>query len=170
MTEGRRKEPLRPGDFIPAFSGATDSGSVITNADLLGHRSILFFYPKAGSPGCSVESREFARHHAEFVAAGVTVVGVSVDPPEAQRTFRDACQLPFPLVADPDREISGRFGVLGALGMARRTTFLLGPDGRVLDVVRSWRPRYHADFALERLLGKRSEPGDSASATDARAP
>jgi len=168
LTEGRGTTPPRAGDPVPAFAGATDSGLTITNSDLLGRPTVLFFYPKAGSPGCSLESREFARHHAEFEAAGVRVVGVSVDPAESQRRFREECELPFDLIADVGREISSRFGVLGALGMARRTTFLLGPDGRILDVIHSWRPGRHADFALDRLVRK-SRP-DAASSPSSGTP
>lgn len=155
MTEPRRPDLLRRGDDVPEFAVSTDSGRTISRSDLLGHPTVLYFYPKAGSPGCSMESREFARHHSEFVAAGVRVIGVSVDPPDAQRTFREKCDLPFDLIADSGREMSARFGVLGVLGVARRTTFLLDADGRVVDVIRSWRPRLHTVVALQRLVGAR---------------
>jgi len=159
MTEPHRTSPLRAGEIVPEFSGTTDSGSTISRADLLGRPTILYFYPKAGSPGCSAESREFARLHADFEAAGVRVIGVSVDSREAQHRFRDDCHLPFDLVSDEGQEISRAFGVLGALGMARRTTFLIGPDGKVLEVIRTFRPRRHVDVARERLLQLSEAPG-----------
>jgi thioredoxin-dependent peroxiredoxin len=159
--EARRRRGLTVGDPLPEFSGTTESGTPLSRSDLLGRPTVLFFYPKAGSPGCTLETREFARRSAEFVGAGVRVVGVSVDRPEAQQRFRDQCQLPFPLLADADGSISRRFGVLGALGVARRTTFLLGADGHVLEVVRSWRPRRHVEVALDRLA--RGSAGASTS-------
>lgn len=164
MSDPGPPRPLRAGDRVPEFSGTTESGRTLGAADLLGHPSVLFFYPKAGSPGCSMESREFARHFAEFTASGVTVVGVSVDPPEAQQRFRESCGLPFELVADSDRSVSRRFGVLGRLGVARRTTFLLAADGTVLEVVRTWRPRRHVEVALARLV---RPPAPGAGATPA---
>jgi len=158
MTPPSRPAPVRAGDPVPEFSGTTASGSPLSRGDLAGRPAVLFFYPRAGSPGCSIESREFARLHDRFVAAGVRVVGISVDPPESQQRFRDSCGLPFDLIADTGREISRRFGVLGGLGMARRTTFLVGPDGRVLHVIRTWRPRRHAEDALARLTARQNAP------------
>ena len=156
------RSPLKAGDLVPEFTGTTESGSSISSADLRGRPAVLFFYPKAGSPGCSIESREFARRNAELSAAGVRVIGISVDPLEAQRVFREDCHLPFDLIADPSREISKRFGVLGALGLARRTTFLLGADGRIVDVIRSWRPRHHVDATVARMAGlaPSADPGE----------
>lgn len=149
MTPAERAAELREGDLVPEFVGATASGRAISRTDLLGRPSVLFFYPKAGSVGCSIESREFARLHDKFSEAGVTVVGVSVDPPEAQKRFQQSCDLPFDLLADQDRTVSRRFGVLGRLGLARRTTFVIGADGRVVKVLRTWRPTVHAQTALE---------------------
>lgn len=148
--EGRRPT-IRPGETLPEFRGPTANGTTVSRQDLLGRPAVLFFYPKANSAGCSIEAREFARLHPRFAAAGVTVVGVSVDSAEDQARFRDSCQLPFELVADRDRTLSRAFGVLGGLGVARRTTVLVGADGKVLEVVRSWRPSLHAREALERL-------------------
>ena len=152
------QETIVAGDPLPEFSGRTDSGSTVERSALIGRPTVLFFYPKAGSPGCSIESREFARLLPEFTAAGVRVVGVSVDPAAAQQRFREKCDLPFDLIADEDRSISRRFGVLGALGVARRTTFLVGADGRVLEVVRSWRPRRHPEAAIARLVRGTTTP------------
>jgi len=153
-----RSGPLRPGEPAPDFTVTSVTGGKVDRASLLGRRTVLYFYPRANSAGCSLEAREFARHHAEFAAAGVTVVGVSVDSVDSQRRFQDACNLPFELVADTNGELSRRFGVLGRLGLARRTTFLIGPTGTVTDVVRTWRPRQHVRAALERLVGPPPPP------------
>lgn len=152
--------PPRAGEVVPEFSGRTTSGSTITRTDLLGQPSVLFFYPKAGSPGCSREAREFARRFSEFQALGVKVVGISVDRPDAQERFKIGCALPFDLIADATGEIARSFGVLGPLGLARRVTFLMGANGRVLRVVRAWRPRRHAAAALDRLAPRRAAVQD----------
>ena len=152
--------PLVAGDARPEFEGTTATGGKLRRADLLGRPSVVFFYPKAGSPGCSVESRAFARHRPEFADVGARIVGVSVDPPEAQRRFRDSCDLPFDLIADSSKEISRRFGVLGVLGVARRTTFVVDRDGTIVHVIRSWRPAPHVTEAL-RELAARAPPATS---------
>lgn len=162
--------PLRAGDRLPEFSGATASGRELSRRELDGKTAVVFFYPKAGSPGCSIESREFARLHPAFLEAGAVVVGVSVDPTDAQRKFREECELPFDLVADPDGVVSRRFGVLGVLRMARRTTFVIDPRGSIVDVIRTWRPRQHAERALERVRALAVEPGGVPSSEERPAP
>ena len=112
---------------------------------------VLFFYPKANSLGCTVEARGFSEHYLEFTSAGVEVVGVSVDSVEAQKRFQEKCSLPFPLIADRDRAIAQKYGVLGLLGMAKRVTFLIGADGQVTDVIEGMSPGPHVRRAVERL-------------------
>lgn len=163
MNASDRSRPLQVGDPVPEFSGHTAAGRTFARADLLGHRTVLFFYPKASSAGCTLEAREFARLQGEFQAVGATIVGVSVDPIEAEQRFRDHCELPFDLVADDDRSISRRFGVLGALRVARRTTFVVGPDGTVAAVVRTWRPNAHPASALASLRALPSAPASPPS-------
>ena len=101
MSSSPRRSPLQVGDLVPEFTGTTESGSSISSADLKGRPTVLFFYPEAGSPGCSIESREFARRTPELSAVGVRVLGISVDPTEAQRSFREDCHLPFPSPRQP---------------------------------------------------------------------
>jgi thioredoxin-dependent peroxiredoxin len=149
---------LTVGDSIPDFEGTTGSGSRLSAVSLRGRAVVLYFYPKAGSLGCTRESVEFARHFDEFRARGVEVVGVSVDSPSAQHTFAESCSLPFPLVADEDREIARKFGVLGAFGFARRVTFLIQPDGRIADVVTSPLPGPHVRRAREFSAAKVPSP------------
>jgi thioredoxin-dependent peroxiredoxin len=138
------------GEAAPAFSGTTDRGQALALADLRGKPVILYFYPKAGSLGCTAEAKGFARYHDQLKAAGVHVVGVSVDSVEAEAKFSTSCSLPFPLVADPSGAIARTYGVLGAMGFARRVTFFVGPDGRVDEIVRGFLPGRH----LRRTVGK----------------
>ena len=151
------------GSQIPVFSGTTDDGRTVSDVQLRGHPAVLYFYPKASSMGCTIEAREFARHHAELAAAGVRVVGISIDSPAAQSRFRSECHLPFDLVADASGEVSRRFGVRGRLGLARRTTFLVDRDGKIVEVVRSWRPLVHVRRSLARFAIRDAE-GESRSA------
>jgi peroxiredoxin Q/BCP len=142
---------LSVGDPAPDFAGTTSRGELLTLVSLRGRPVVLYFYPKAGTSGCTMEANDFARHYAEFERAGVALVGVSVDSVEAQRRFSENCKLPFPLLADADRSIARKFGALGLLGMAKRVTFWIGPDGRVEEVISGMLPGPHVRGALERL-------------------
>jgi thioredoxin-dependent peroxiredoxin len=149
---------LAKGDPAPDFVGMTARGTPLRLSSLKGRRVVLYFYPKASSPGCTRESREFADRYARFQERGVEVVGVSVDDQSAQKRFAERCSLPFPLVADLDREISRQYGVLGAFGYARRITFLLDPVHRVEHVVESFLPGPHVAQAERLLLSKGAMP------------
>jgi thioredoxin-dependent peroxiredoxin len=139
---------LRPGDVAPAFSASTNDGSTLSLESLRGHPVVLYFYPRAGTPGCAAEARGFAEHYAELHAAGVAVVGVSVDSVDSQAKFATDCGLPFPLVSDRDRTIARAYGVLGLLGIARRTTFFVGSDGTIEEVVQGMLPGPHVRRSL----------------------
>ncbi len=145
-----------PGEPAPEFTAAAADGSEVSLRSLRGRPVVLFFYPKAGSPGCTREAVAFARNYGAFRQAGVAVVGVSVDTTRAQAGFAERCGLPFPLVADLDGSVARSYGVLGLLGLARRVTFLIDRDGRVTEVVRSPFPALHVRRAVERLLSTRS--------------
>jgi thioredoxin-dependent peroxiredoxin len=143
---------LQPGDVAPDFEGVSTRGSGFRLSSLRGGPVVLYFYPRAGSLGCTYESIGFAKEHDALRAKGVSVVGVSVDSLDDQRRFLETCSLPFPLVADSDQAIARRFGVLGAFGHARRVTFLLDGSGRILQVVDSIRPGAHVTAAKRTFL------------------
>ncbi len=145
---------LAVGEVAPDFTGNVPNGSPLTLSSLRGRPVVLYFYPKANTLGCTIEARAFSERFDDFERGGVAVVGVSVDPDSAQRAFADRCGIPFPLVADTDGAIARRFGVLGRFGMARRVTFLLDPQGRVLEVVEGMRPGPHVRRAVERFLAR----------------
>ena len=142
---------MQVGDTAPRFSGTTAGGETLTLEGFRGRPLVLYFYPKAGTTGCTIEANDFARHFAEFQRAGVAVIGVSVDSVDSQRRFSDDCHLPFPLIADPDRTISRMYGVLGLLGLAKRVTFWIGPDGIVEEVIQGILPGPHVRKMLARL-------------------
>ncbi len=147
------------GEPAPEFAGRTAEGGSISLADFRGRPLILYFFPKANTAGCTAEAKGFASHFPEFQSAGVAVVGVSVDSEEAQQQFAADCALPFPLVADRDRAIARAYGTLGLLGFAKRTTFFIGADGRVEEVVQGMLPAPHVRRAVERL--RRGGPGQT---------
>lgn len=137
------------GDEAPDFEGTTQTGERLRLASLRGAPVVLYFFPRASSPGCTREAVGFARLDPALRARGARVVGVSVDPIERQARFVRTCSLPFPLVADADGTISRTFGVLGLLGLAKRVTFLLDERGRVTERVESFLPGPHV-AAVER--------------------
>ncbi len=141
---------IAAGEVAPPFVGTTASGTPLDFASYRGQPVVLYFYPKANTAGCTSEARGFAENYPELQRAGVAIVGVSVDSVEAQKSFSEKCGLPFPLVADHDRTIAKQYGVLGFLGIAKRVTFFVGPDGRVAEVVQGLMPGPHVRRALER--------------------
>jgi peroxiredoxin Q/BCP len=143
---------IQTGDVAPDFEGTSTLGSGFRLSSLRGRPVVLYFYPRANSLGCTYESMGFKKAYPALQERGVSVVGVSVDSLDDQRKFLETCSLPFPLVADPDQAIARRFGVLGAFGLARRVSFLLDGQGRVLSVVESIRPGVHVSAAKKAFL------------------
>jgi thioredoxin-dependent peroxiredoxin len=153
---------IQPGDVAPDFEGISTRGSGFRLSSLRGGPVVLYFYPRAGSLGCTYESIGFAKEHAALKDRGVSVVGVSVDSISDQRRFLETCSLPFPLVADSDQAIARRFEVLGAFGHARRVTFLLDGNGRVMQIVDSMRPGVHVTAAKRVFLARPgAAPGET---------
>jgi peroxiredoxin Q/BCP len=120
---------------------------------------VVWFYPKAATPGCSLEAAEFNRHLDRFEEAGVKVVGVSVDSPEANEAFAEDCGLGFPLVSDTGRELTGRLGLLKSYGdhgeFAERVTFLLNEDGIVEELWHVEDIPAHVQEVVERSIEQR---------------
>jgi peroxiredoxin Q/BCP len=148
----------QPGDLAPDFEGPTQTGEALRLSDLRGQPVALYFYPEDDTPGCTKQACNLRDHYGALLAAGVAVVGVSPDDAASHEHFAEKYTLPFPLVADPDREIVNRYGVWGernrygikTIGL-KRTTFLLGPDGRVLHVFKKPNTSGHAEEILARL-------------------
>ena len=149
---------LDNGSKAPDFEGTAQDGRTITLSSYRGRPVVLYFYPKANTTGCTLEARGFAEHYPELKNAGAEVIGVSVDTVDAQKSFSDKCHLPFPLVADHDKSIAKKYGVLGLLGIAKRVTFLLDPEGTVVERVEGMMPGRHVERAVARLAAPRA-PG-----------
>ena len=141
------------GDLAPDFEAPTQDGSPLKLSSLRGSPVVLYFYPKADTPGCTTESKAFRDHYAELTSKKVHVVGISTDTVDAQCKFAEKYSLPFPLVADHNRAIATKFGVLRDSGTARRVTFFLDGAGKVVDLVDSGSPDPHIARARKLYLG-----------------
>ena len=148
------------GDRLPDFDLETTAGGRLSNADLQGRRTVLYFYPKDDTPGCTLEGQEFTRLSPDFASAGVTVFGVSPNSPKSHQRFITKCSLGIPLVSDPDRLLIESQGLwvekkyMGRtyMGVAR-TTYLIGPDGTIEREWRDVKPSGHAAEVLEAVNG-----------------
>ncbi|HYB78189.1 MAG TPA: peroxiredoxin [Thermoplasmata archaeon] len=140
------------GEPAPDFVAPNQDGKSFQLASLRGSPVVLYFYPKADTPGCTIESKGFRDAHGEFAAHKVQIVGVSVDDCPAQKAFVDKYGLPFPLIADASKKVANAYGVLGPRGTARRVTFLIDPAGKVVEVVDNPSPDPHLKAARDRFL------------------
>ena len=144
----------------PDFTLLDQDRNPVSLSDFSGKRVVVFFYPKAMTPGCTAEACDFRDSYQEFLAAGMAVLGVSPDPPEDLARFREKDNLPFPLLSDADHEVAEAFGAWGPkklygremVGLIR-STFVLGPDGEVERDYRSVRAKGHVGRLRRDLLG-----------------
>jgi peroxiredoxin Q/BCP len=150
---------LKDGDLAPEIRLLTEKGEEFRLSDLKGKRVVLYFYPKADTPGCTVEACEFRDHFKDFAKRGAVVVGVSPDQPAAQAKFQEKYQLPFPLLADSGKAAAQAYGVwkeknrYGKKVMGiERTTFVIGPDGRIEKIYSKVKAAGHAGQVLAGLL------------------
>lgn len=134
MTETR----LNVGDTAPAFALADATGNTISLSDHAGQRVLVYFYPRANTPGCTKEACDFRDSLAELNALNIAVVGISPDKPEALAKFRDDHDLNFPLLSDPDKSVMTAYGAFGekknygkVVQGVIRSTFLVEPDGTI---------------------------------------
>ncbi|MGY4505422.1 peroxiredoxin Q/BCP [Bradyrhizobium sp. GM24.11] len=147
-------QPLE-GQAAPAFRLPRDGGNVVTLSDYTGQKLVLFFYPRADTPGCTREAIDFTRLKDAFTAARTAVLGISADPLKAQEKFRDKHSLGIPLISDEQHEMLEAYGAWGGKSMygkrflgILRTTVLIAADGKVAKVWRNVRVDGHADEVL----------------------
>jgi len=150
---------LQPGDVAPDFELLDADGEPVSLASLRGKRVIVYFYPAAMTPGCTKEAVDFRDALPELEAAGVTVVGVSPDPPAKLAKFRDRDDLTFPLLSDPDTATMRAYGAYGekklygkvVVGVIR-STFVIDPEGRIEKAYYNVKATGHVD-RLRKDLG-----------------
>jgi peroxiredoxin Q/BCP len=136
------KERTMAATQIADFSAESTDGTFELSAHR-GHPVVLYFYPKDNTPGCTTEGAQFRDLYPRFRAAGAQIAGVSRDSLKSHQGFKSKMNFPFPLIADPDEALCNRFGVIKMKNMygrqvrgIERSTFLIGPDGKL---VREWR-------------------------------
>jgi thioredoxin-dependent peroxiredoxin len=145
---------LKPGDDAPDFTLESDTGKPVTLSALRNKPVVLFFYPKDDTPGCTIECKEFRDAKPQFEAKA-HVFGISPDDVASHQAFRDKYALNFPLLADVGHAVCDAYGVWGtkpngSVGVFR-TTFVIGPDGRVRNVFENVKPEGHAAEVLHVL-------------------
>jgi peroxiredoxin Q/BCP len=145
-------------DKAPDFNTTDENGKEVALKDFRGKTVVLYFYPKADTPGCTKEACEFRDTYKRIQKAGVVLLGISKDTAASQKKFKDKFHLPFPLLADAEKEIANLFGVVKeknmygkkVIGIAR-TTFVIGPDGKIQHVFNNVKAEGHAEQVLEYL-------------------
>ena len=151
---------LDVGDPAPDFTLPDQRGDSVTLSSLRGQSIVLFFYPKADTPGCTAQACGVRDHRADYERAGAVVVGISPDPIKRIAKFDEKYGLSFPLLADEDHAVAEAYGVWAQKSMygrkymgVERTTFVIGPDGAIKDVLRKVKPAEHDSLVLGALAG-----------------
>ncbi len=146
---------LVEGSVAPSFSLPRNGGGNVSLADHAGKKLVLFFYPRADTPGCTREAIDFTRLESAFADAGAAVLGISADTVKAQESFSAKHQLSVPLISDEQHEMLEAYGAWGEKSMYGRnfmgiirTTVLIGADGRIAKIWRNVRVDGHADEVL----------------------
>ena len=148
--------PIQVGDKVPPFSVSDDRGNTKSLSDYAGKKLVVFFYPKANTPGCTAEACDLRDHYKELQDAGYSLLGVSADTKKSQRNFSEKFEFPFPLLADVDKEVINAFGVWGPKQFMwkeydgiHRKTFIIDENGTVERVIDKVKTKEHASQILE---------------------
>ncbi len=140
----------KQGQRLPDIEFISENGERLAAGDLSGQKTVLYFYPKDDTPGCTTEACAFRDRMDDYERAGIEVYGVSLDSPESHRQFREKHNLNFPLLTDEGGRASEALGVLREhRERANRVTFLLDPDGKIAKVYPEVSPETHADDILK---------------------
>lgn len=147
---------LKIGDKAPDFSGIDQNGSTVQLKDFKGKKVVLFFYPKASTPGCTAEACDLQNNIDRFVAKNYQVIGVSADSQKRQLNFAIKNNLQYPLIADEDKVVINAYGVWGPKKfMGRefdgihRTTFIINEDGFIEDIIEKVKTKEHTTQILK---------------------
>ena len=149
---------IEPGSTAPDFELTDQDGRAVKLTDFRGQTVVLYFYPKADTPGCTTQACGVRDHRADYDHAGVIVLGISPDPVAQVKKFHDKQSLNFTLLADEDHSVTDAYGVWVQKSMygrtywgAERTTFIIDTEGRVARVLRKVKPAEHDKLVLEAL-------------------
>ena len=146
---------LKPGDKAPEFEATDQSGKTIKLSDYKGRKLVLFFYPKASTPGCTAEACNLSDNYERFTSLGYDILGVSADSQKKQSNFKSKYNFPYPLLADEDKTVINAFGVWGPkkfMGKEydgiHRTTFVINEEGILEDVITKVKTKDHTSQIL----------------------
>ncbi|MBT8323883.1 MAG: thioredoxin-dependent thiol peroxidase [Bacteroidia bacterium] len=141
---------LKIGDKAPNFKALDQDGNSIKLEDYKGKKLVLFFYPKASTPGCTAEACNLSDNYDRFVSQGYDILGVSADSQKRQSNFKDKYGFPYPLLADEDKSVINAFGVWGPkkfMGKEydgiHRTTFIIDENGKIKDIITKVKTKEH---------------------------
>ena len=155
MTDPQR---LAPGDKAPDFTLPDSTGKQVSLSDFRGRHVVVYFYPAAGTPGCTKQACDFRDHLAELDGAGYQVLGISPDKPEKLAKFTEAEQLTFPLLSDPDKTVLAGWGAFGEkknygriIQGVIRSTFVIDPEGTIVKAMYNVRATGHVAKLLKDL-------------------
>lgn len=133
---------ITEGQKAPQFEGTDQNGKKVSLADFAGKKVVLYFYPKDDTPGCTAEACNLRDNYSDLIEKGFAVIGVSPDNEKSHLKFSEKYDLPFPLIADPEKIILGKYGVWGEKNMygkkvfgVKRTTFLIDENGVVEKII-----------------------------------
>lgn len=144
-------ELLAVGTQAPDFDSTDHDGNPVRLSDFAGRPVVLYFYPEDDTPGCTREACAFRDDIEAFASRSAVVLGVSTQGKESHQAFRKKYGLNFTLVADSEKRIARAYNALGLLGVAKRVTYVIGPDGRILASFRRLDPKTHSQEALRIL-------------------
>lgn len=146
---------LEIGNRMPDFSAADQNGNIVKSADLIGKKTVVYFYPKANTPSCTAEACSLRDNYERFLALGYNVIGISKDSVKAQKNFSDKYALPFPLLADTDALIIKAFGAWGEKKLYGKTyegilrkTFIFNENGILEEIIDKVNTKNHAEQIL----------------------
>lgn len=149
---------MNQGDVAPDFELPDQDGRPVKLSDFRGQNVVLYFYPKADTPGCTTQACGVRDHRADYASAGATVLGVSPDPVAKVKKFHDRHSLDFALLADQDHRVAESYGVWVEKSMygrtywgVQRTTFVVDSEGKVAEVLRNVKPAKHDEQVLAAL-------------------
>jgi len=147
---------LKVGDKAPNFTSKDQNGNVISLNDYKGKKLVLFFYPKASTPGCTIEGCDLRDNYERFQSLGYDILGVSADSEKRQTNFRNKYKFPYPLLADENKTVINAFEVWGSkkfMGRTydgiHRTTFIIDENGMIEDVILKVKTKAHTNQILK---------------------
>lgn len=155
-----QESKLQVGDMAPDFELLNDEGETMRLSDFRGRRLVLFFYPKADTPGCTTQACGFRDHFPVFESKDAVILGLSPDEPKALAKWREKRNLPYNLLSDPDHAVADAYGFWGEKSMFGKTYMgiirshvVIGPDGRLEDVQYKVSPEESVQAAIDFLAG-----------------